>query len=261
MYENLNFNKESEKSLFSKLTPSDLNKGETDREFYQYDNDPSRIIRIDSFDDLTERYDNVVDPVHVVELGKKLFSEIQRDYNIKAPVEILLNKDEKNKEAVYIITDKIEGQSLEESLIGENPEFLKKLETLYVSISKYYLDKLNSKEAHLADLNNMSQYVYGRKKGDIEDEIYLVDTDLYINKGDAYLLHNVKWLIGHIPKRFDEAIKNIRQIIESPLNKGLNDEDKILAEKEIKESLSLLNGTFNANDLENEEGFIVSRLD
>lgn len=261
MYENLNFNKESEKSLFSKLTPSDLNKGETDRRFYQYHNDPSKIIRIDSFDDITERYDNIADPTRVVDLGKKLFSEIQMKYDIKVSAEIILDKDEKNKDAVFIITDKIEGLSLEESLADGSPEFFKKLETLYVSISKYYLGKLNSKEAHLADLNNMSQYIYGKKKGDTEDTIYLIDTDLYLNKGDAYLLHNVKWLIRHMPKRFDEAIKNIRQIIESPLSEDLSQKDKIMAEKEIKECLSLLNGTFKVSESENEEGFIVSPLD
>jgi hypothetical protein len=260
MNENININQEAEKTLFSKLTPSGLNKRETGREFYQYNDDPSKVIRIDSFDDLTERYDNIADPAHIVELGKKLFSEIQADYNIKVPVEIIIGKDEKNKEAVYIITDKIEGLSLEESLITQNLEFAKKLETLYVSISKYYLDKLNSKEVHLADLNNMSQYIYGRKEGDIEDAIYLVDTDLYLNKGDAYLLHNVKWLIRHMPKRFDEAIKNIRQIIDSPLSKDLSDKDKIMAEKEIKESLNLLDGTFQVVESKDEEGFMVSPL-
>jgi hypothetical protein len=258
---NNQMNQKDEKSLFSKLIPSDLNKGETDREFYQYDTDPSKIIRIDTFDDLIERYDNIADPTRVVDLGKKLFSEIQMEYDIKVPAEIVLDKDEKNKDAVYIITDRIKGASLEEYLMEGNPEFLKKFETLYVSISKYYLDKLNSKEAHLADLNNMSQYIYGKKKGDTEDSIYLVDTDLYLNKGDAYLLHNVKWLIRHMPKKFDEAIKNIRKIIESPLSKDLSQKDRIMAEKEIKECLSLLDGTFQVGEPENEEGFMVSPLD
>ncbi len=258
MNENLNFKNEV-KPLYSKLVPSDLNAGNTSREFYQYKDDSSKVIRIDSMDDLVERYDNLADPKVVIELGKKLFQEIQTNYNIQVPSEIIVDKNEENKDTVYIITDKIDGVSLEKA--EETPEFLKKLEDLYVSISKYYLDKLNSGEAHLADLNGASQYIYGTKKGNENPEIYLVDTDLYLNKGDAFLLHNVKWLIRHMLKRFDEAIKNIRKIIETPLSKDLSEKEKVMAEKEIQESLSLLNGTFKNDDTKDEEGFIPSHLD
>lgn len=258
MNENLNFKKE-EKSLYSKLIPSDLNVENTSRKFYQCEDDSSKVIRIDSMDDLVERYDNMADPKVVIELGKKLFQEIQTNYNIQVPSEIIVDKNEENKDTIYIITDKIDGVSLEKA--EETPEFLKKLEDLYVSISKYYLDKLNSEEAHLADLNGTSQYIYGTKKGNENPEIYLVDTDLYLNKGDVALLHNVKWLIRHMPKKFDEAIENIRKIIETPLSKDLSEEEKIIAEKEIRESLSLLNGTFKIGDEKDEEGFIPTHLD
>lgn len=257
MKENLQIKIEN-KSLYSKLVSSDLNVGDTSREFYQYKDDSNKVIRIDSMDDLVERYDNMADPKVVIELGKKLFQEIQTNYNIQVPSEIIVDKNEENKDTVYIVTDKINGVSLEKA--EETPEFLKKLEDLYVSISKYYLDKLNSGEAHLADLNSTSQYIYGTKKGNENPEIYLVDTDLYLNKGDVFLLHNIKWLIRHMPKRFDEAIKNIRKIIETPLSKDLSEEEKVMAEKEIRESLSLLNGTFNNSDKNDDVGFIPTPL-
>lgn len=244
--------------LYLKLVPSDLNKGDTTRKFYQLDDDSSKVIRIDSMDDLTERYDNMADPTIVIEIGKKLFKEIQTDYNINVPSRIVVGKNKENKDTVYIITDKIDGVPLEKA--EETPEFLKKLEDLYVSISKYYLDKLNSKEAHLADLNSESQYIYGTKNKDEEPEIYLVDTDLYLNKGDVALLHNVKWLVRHMPKKFGEAIKNIRKIIETPLNKNLNDVERKMAEKEIKEALSFIDGTFKIGDEKDEEGFIPTPL-
>lgn len=252
---------QKEKSLSSKLIPSDLNKGDTDRIFYQYENDPSKVIRLDTFEDLIERYENMANPIKVIELGKKLFSEIQMDYNIKVPVEIILDKDDKNKEIIYIITDKIEGISLEESLNEATPELLKKLEDLYISISKYYLDKLKNKEAHLADLNNTSQYIYGKKKGDTEKEIYFVDTDLYLNKGDLALLHNVKWLVRHMPIKFDGAIANIRKIIERPLSNNLSEKDRIIAEKEVKETMIFLNGLYKKGDKYDEVGFIPTSLD
>lgn len=258
MNENLNF-KNEEKPLYSKLIPSDLNVGDTSRKFYQYKDDSSKVIRVDSMNDLVERYDNMANPKVVIELGKKLFQEIQTNYNIKVPSEIIVDKNQEDKDVVYIVTDKIDGVSLEKA--EETLEFLKKLEDLYISISKYYLDKLNSGEAHLADLNGTSQYIYGTKKENENPEIYLVDTDLYLNKGDVALLHNVKWLIRHMPKKFDEAIKNIRKIIETPLSKNLSEEERTTAEKEIKESLNFLNGTFKIGDEKDEEGFIPTSLD
>lgn len=258
MSENFNFKNEV-KPLYLKLIPSNLNVGDTSRKFYQYKDDSNKVIRVDSMDDLIERYDNMANPSVIIELGKKLFKEVQTNYNIQVPSEIIVDKNEENKDTVYIITDKIDGVGLEKA--EETPEFLKKLEDLYISISKYYLDKLNSGESHLADLNGISQYIYGTKKGNENPEIYLVDTDLYLNKGDAALLHNVKWLIRHMPKRFDEAIKNIRKIIETPLNKDLSDSDRITAEKEIKESLSLLDGTFNNSDKNDDVGFIPNTFD
>jgi len=257
MKENINFKNDEVKPLFSKLIPSDLNKGETNRRFYQFENDLSKIIRIDTFNDLKDRYENMVDPMTVVELGKNLFKEVQKDYNIQVPVEIIIDKNEKGEDCVFIVTEKIKGGSLED--IEKSPEFLEKLESLYVSISKYYLDKLNTRQAHLADLNDISQYIYGKKEGDKSKEIYLVDTDLYINKGDASLLHNVKWLIRHMPYKFDEAIENIRNIIETPLREDLSNEDRARAEKEIQESLSILDGTFKRGN-NTEEGFIPTPL-
>jgi len=257
MKKNLQINIESE-PLYSKLISSDLNIENPSRKFYQYKDDSSKVIRIDRMNDLVERYNNMADPKLVIELGKKLFQEIQTNYNIQVPSEIFFDKNEENEDVVYIITDRIYGVSLEKA--EETPEFLKKLEDLYVSISKYYLDKLNSGEAHLADLNSKSQYIYGIKKGNKNPEIYLVDTDLYLNKGDASLLHNVKWLIRHMPKKFDEAIKNIIKIIETPLSKDLKEEEKVMAEKEIQESLSLLNGAFNKSDKDDDVGFIPTPL-
>ena len=263
MSENLSFNKETKKSFYSRLVPSDLDKGDTNREFFQYNDDPSKIIRVDSLEELTDRYDNMVDPIKLVELSKKLFSEVNTNYNIKVPAEIILDKNIEDKDAVYIITDRVEGESIEKTFgkIERSSDFLEKLEDLYISISKYYLDKLKNKEAHLADLNNMSQYVYGKKKGDTKNEIYLVDTDLYLNKGDVALLHNVKWLVRHMPIKFDGAIENIRKIIETPLNDELSENDKIIAGKEINETLIFLDGLYKKEDKYDEVGFIPTTLD
>ncbi len=246
-------------SFHSQLIKSDIERPGS-REFYEIidKNGNSKVIREESFEEIKERYSISTDPVFVANLGEKLFREVETNYNIKAPVDFFVDKNKDGKDVIYCTTDKIKGVDLEKA--EKTPEFLKKLEELYISISRYYLDKLNSKEAHLADLNNMSQYMYGKRKDDKEPQIYLVDTDLYLNKGDAFLLHNVKWLILHMPKRFDEAINNIKKILETPLAKDISDRDRLRAEKEIKESLNLLNGTSAINYELDEEGFIPSSL-
>ncbi len=236
----------------SKLIASNING------FYELKNDPSKIIRIQSFNNIKETYGNNTDPKFVVELAKKLFNEIETNYNIPTPVEFVVGKNEKEEDVVYCITDKIEGESLDK--IERTPELIKKIEDLYTSISKYYFDKFNTKEAHLADINATSQYVYGKKKGDVEPKIYLVDTDLYINKGDVALLHNVKWLVRHMPFKINEAEKYIREIIQQPLSQNLSDAEKLIAQKEIKESLNFLNGTYKQGDEIDDIGFISTLL-
>lgn len=263
MQESLHKNIEEKIPLYSRLIPSDLNTEGTNREFYQFKDDPSKIVRVDSLEELTDRYDNMVDPIKLVEIGKKLFSEVQTNYNIKVPAEIILDKNAEGKDTVYIITDRVEGDSIERSFDAteKSPDFLEKLEDLYVSISKYYLDKLNSNEPHLADLNGTTQYIYGKRKGDSKSDIYLVDTDLYLDKGDAALLHNVKWLVRHMPIKFEGAVKNIRKIIETPLSNDLSEQDRIIAEKEIKEIIIFLNGLYKKGDNYDEVGFIPTPLD
>jgi hypothetical protein len=63
-----------------------------------------------------------------------------------------------------------------------------------------------------------------------------------------------------MPKKFEEAIKNIRKIIETPLNKNLNDVERKIAEKEIQEALGFIEGTFKTGDGKDEKGFIPTPL-
>lgn len=255
---NKNLKPVNKKPLYLKITPSNLSSTNISRKFYQFKNNSNKIIRIDSMSDLAKRYHNLANPNIVIKLGKKLFQEIQTNYNICVPSKIIVEKNKKNEKLVYIITDKINGTSLEKT--KKTKKFLKELESLYVSISKYYLDKLNNKEAHLADLNNPSQYIYGTKNGEKIPKIYLVDTDLYLNKGDVALLHNVKWLIRHMPKKFNKAIKNIKKIIKTPLSKNLSSSEIIMANKEIEESLNLLNKKSKDSIKNDNIGFIPTPL-
>lgn len=225
--------------------------------FYELEKDPNKIIRVQKLSDIKEIYGENEDPNFVIELGRKLYKEIEEKYNIPAPVKFETGKNDNNEDVVYLITDKINGISLEEA--ESSPESKKQIEDTYISIAKYYADKYKNKEAHLADINALSQYVYGKRALDKEPKPYLVDTDLYINKGDAALLHNVKWLVRHLPFKIPEAEKYIREILEKPLAEDMSEEDNINAQNEINSSLNFLNGN-NKEDVGNEVGFIPTPL-
>lgn len=113
---------------------------------------------------------------------------------------------------------------------------------------------------YLADINAGSNYVYGKKKGDLKPGIYLVDTDLLINKGYVSLLHNVKWLVRHMPFKIPGAQKYIEEILNAPMPKDLTEEEKIKAEKEIRDARAFLNGSVQEGDQVDDVGFIPTRL-
>lgn len=241
---------------FSGLTPKLVNSEVPG--FHAYENDPSKVVRIQTFNQLKEIYGENTKPEAIVKLGQDLFTELNEKYNIPAPVKLDIVKNEKGENIVHIITDKIEGASLDK--VEPTPEVIMSVEKLYTSIAKYYNHKLHTGGAHLADINAGTQYIYGKKKGDTAPKIYLVDTELFINKGDVGLLHNVKWLVRHMPFKIPEAVKYIEEILNAPLSESLSDEEKIKARKEIKEARAFLNGTIKEGDEVDDTGFIPSKL-
>jgi hypothetical protein len=241
---------------FSGLTPKLVNSEVPG--FHAYENDPSKVVRTQTFDQIKEIYGENANPEAIVKLGQDLFTELNEKYSIPAPVKLEIVKNEKGENVVHIITDKIEGVSLDN--IDDTPEIVMSVEKLYTSIAKYYNHKLHTGGAHLADISAGTQYIYGKKKGDISPKIYLVDTDLFINKGYVGLLHNVKLLVRHMPFKNLDARKNIEEILNAPLPEDLTDEEKIKARKEIKEARAFLNGTIKEGDEVDNTGFIPNKL-
>lgn len=226
--------------------------------FHAYENDPSKVVRTQTFNQIKEIYGEDANPEAIAKLGQDLFTELNEKYNIPAPVKLEIVKDEKGENVIHIVTDKIEGVSLDK--IEPNFKTVQMTESLYTSIAKYYNHKFNTGGAHLADINAGTQYIYGKNKGDTTPKIYLVDTDLFINKGYVSLLHNVKWLVRHMPFKIPEAQKYIEEILNSPLPENLTEEEKIKASKEIKEARAFLDGSIKEGDEVDNVGFIPTKL-
>ena len=158
----------------------------------------------------------------LVEIAKKLYQELEEKYNILVPVDFTISKYGDGKDVVCSITNKIEGKHLGE--INKSEEFLSKTEKLYASIAKYFLDKFREGGLYVWDLNGESQYVYGKKLGDKEDKIYLIDTDIWLskNKNDMYLsvywlVRHMSWLEHQLDVKFQEARSYINEFINQPL--------------------------------------------
>lgn len=196
--------------------------------FYELKDNPNKIIRAVSFDELLYEYDNKITIPELVETAKKLYKELEEKYEIVAPVDFTTSKDKDGKNVVCSITDKIEGQSLEK--VEKSEEFINKVEKLYSSVVKYFLDKFKSGGLYVWDINGESQYIYGKKIGDKEEQIYLIDTDIRLskNKNDMYL--SVYWLARHMTSlehrlgvQFQEARNSINEFINQPLPKDTDE--------------------------------------
>jgi RNA-binding protein YhbY len=252
---NLESNPEPEISFSDHLIESTISPVHQGRgKLFEIKGNPDKIVRMESFKSLEHRYKGDVDPVVIAEEGQKLYAELEKKYGIAVPVEFLVGKDSKDNDVIYAIVDKIDGSDLDK--IEVTPELTEKVEKLYEAIAQYYLDTVTKKERiYLADINNASQYVYGKKKGDEEPRIYLVDTDLYMRDGPVALRNVILWLYRHVcsvekkyGKKFIRAREIIRQTIAQPLPETVTDEQKTVAKKIIEKTKGYMDGSVRMDD-------------
>ncbi len=189
---------------------------------------PNKIIRSEGVDELSHKHGDRIETSELVEDARRLYRELQDEYTINAPVKFYTGNDIDNNQVVYSVVDKIEGKHFDKVQISD--EFVSKAEGLYASVSRYFLDKQNDDGLHLWDICGQSQYVYGRRSGEQEDRIFLIDTDIWLSKSKAGLYLCVEWLTrhmtgveGHLKVKFIEARDNIAQFVSLPLPENLSD--------------------------------------
>lgn len=248
-------NPEEEINFSDHLVESDISPTHKGRgKLFEIKDNPDKIVRKESFENLEERYKEQVDPIVVAELGQKLYEELRDKYGIAVPVEFVVGKDSEQKDVIYSIVDKVDGANLENGEV--TPELTEKVESLYEKIAQYYLDKLSQEDApYLADINNATQYVYGKKKGDESSKIYLVDTDLYIRDGKVALCNVVLWLYRHMSfvekkygKKFIRAREIMMETLNTPLPKNITNEQRVAAEAIIAKTKGYLEGRVSVDN-------------
>lgn len=144
------------------LVPSGLRGQNT--EIKQLKDSPEKLVRINP-----EQRRSIGEIVLRYSKGRELVYEL-RDYGIATPdFDIIIGRNGNEAKTAFVVVDKIEGTSLFEAPRRE-------LEKFFLSMIKYFKDKYEKREPFLWDLKD-EQFLYGRKKGDSQNHIYLVDTD------------------------------------------------------------------------------------
>lgn len=215
----------------------------SDHKFFESSDRPNKIIRVEDGKELIKKHKGKFELIELVEEAKKLYTELEEKYGIIVPAEFFIGKDKTGNDVIYSVVDKIEGKRFED--IEKTDEDIKKVEALYTSVAKYLLDKFKEGGLYLWDICGESQYIYGKKVGEDEDKIYLIDTDIWLNnsKNSMYLV--VYWLTRHISgeekhfnTQFSEARDCIQEFVNQPLPDNIkeNDMENITGIKEFLEN-------------------------
>lgn len=162
----------------------DYDRGTDEPKLFEFEDDPHHIVRFENFNIINAQIKEEVTPVEAVQRVRDLFDRLRVEYNIVAPVDFEIVESDEGP-LLYIITDKITGQDLEDIELNslERERIIKKFEEFFLSLTQYFINKFNSDELVLWDIPHHSAYRYGTRIGDTSPEIYLVDTDIKITSG------------------------------------------------------------------------------
>ncbi len=196
--ENFDNQQENKPAQFKKcLIESDVSDGERLKEF---ENNPDMIIRKEPLWEFKKKFKDIENPIEAIKICKRLFDELKNEYEINMPdLQFVIGKDEKNEPCLYAFTSRITGKNIEDfsgELLDElskkeGEKFIEELNKLYFNLASYIQDKYQHGERFLNDIFINRQYVYGRKKGEKQNYIYLVDTDTYTSEDNKEMLYDI----------------------------------------------------------------------
>lgn len=152
----------------------------------QFENDPERIVKISRKEHIYRFSPEEIVPVEsaktieIQDEAKKHFEELENKYGISvAPFEYKIGLDEDGKENIlYCMSDKIHGDNFITKL--KDKDFSNRIgdtEKLMTSLISYFKDKYKEGNYYLGDVANIGNYIYGRRKDEKEDKLYLIDTE------------------------------------------------------------------------------------
>jgi hypothetical protein len=222
------------------LVESNISPSHVGREkFFESPNTQGKIIRVENIEELQSKHNHRLNAGELVEAGSRLFAELGDKYGIIAPVSFYAD-DQK----VYAVVDRVTEQN--ELSEEEKEERIQKVGSLYKSVALYFLNKLHEGGVYLWDISGSSQYVYGRREGEEKNDLYLIDTDIWLGNSRAGLCLSAYWLTRHIlgaeqglGTKFEEARKILSEFVESlPTNLSEEEEKNISGIKDFLDDAS-----------------------
>lgn len=149
---------------------------------------PNKVVRVQSLEralgsvawDLIKnasKRQQVGEYLKVFNANKERLRELRDKYGIAVPdIDLILGKDDKGKEAVFMVVDKIEGDNLTE-IDKFPPGTASQFDVFFAALFQYLLDANRDKFPVLSDIGHLFQYVYGHRAGKNGKSIYLVDVE------------------------------------------------------------------------------------
>ena len=113
-----------------------------------------------------------------VELYKELFEEL-KEYNIKAPVEFIIGKNDNQDTSLFLATEKINAIDFrnESPELEYDEDIASHLSGSIVGLLDYFVDKIKEGGPMLGDIGRMDQFAFGTSEVSAEKGLFLVDTD------------------------------------------------------------------------------------
>lgn len=137
---------------------------------------PEKVIRTRAY----EINNTIIDRHRDV---KKMFDNMRTNYGIHIPeMEFVIGPSPKTKDEiiVYTVVNKIHGNSLNNLHETINSDEARvKIDNCLTSMVQYYWDVEKNGGWYVNDFTNLGElFMYGRRAGETEDNIWLVDVDL-----------------------------------------------------------------------------------
>lgn len=162
--------KENYYPFSGEVAPTDLSVG-----IFSLTEYPNKLLRKNRIGELSDGDDFSHEDIKT---GLGLFTELEKVYKINTlKPDSVIGMDPISRDVVmFNVVDKIKGRNLEQA-DNLSVEDLSKVDEHFVKILDYFFGKFKSNQVYLYDIGSARQSMLGRKQGDSEDAVYLVDID------------------------------------------------------------------------------------
>ncbi len=165
--------------------------------FFTLPDNPEKLVRMENFGVDYDNFPDLHRQTWLLNDTKKHFYEL-RKYGVHVPnIDVVVGKGPYagpygNRDVAYMVIDKIHGEDLWE-IHKKNLEGTKTLpvsavaeiDNCFAGLFQHIIDAYSARRPYFGDFS-LGQFVYGNKKGEDKDHLYLVDVASGIERPEGY---------------------------------------------------------------------------